>query len=113
MTAGHCLRQQLFDAANQDRDRKRLHQIFDLVLVEEKGDVRIGRKPGDKDKTIRQGRALLLRLQVELVATKLGHLQVADYCVVLMRLDLEHGLLAVKGNVHKEIFVSQYPLERG
>src|ERR1700693_2606 len=112
-TSNRRLAEQLFDAIDQNRDQKRLNQILDLVLVEEKRDMGIGRKTSNENETIRQGRPNLLCLQIKFVSAQLRHFQIADHHVVFVSLDLHHRFLAVERDIHQEILVSEDPLERG
>jgi len=103
--------EQLFDAGNQPLNRERLDQIFYIVLGQEQRDSCIRRKAGDEYEPIGQRRPHFLCLQIELVTTQARHLQVADYRVVFVRLDLEQGRSSIKGHINEKILVRQNPLQ--
>ena len=62
---------------------------------------------------IRQGRAQFPGFDIKLIAPQPRHHQIADDGIVLVGLDLEQGFLAIKGDVHQEVFVGQNPLQSG
>ena len=105
------LAEQLFDAVNQPSDGERFDQVLHVMLGEEKRYFRVGGEAGNENEAICQRWTDLFGFKVELVSAQARHLQVADDRVVLMRFDLEEGFLAVKRDVHEEIFVCQDPLQ--
>jgi hypothetical protein len=108
--AAHSAKQ-LFDTGNQSLNRERFDQIFHIVLGQEERDSCIGSKAGDEYEPIGQRGPHFLCLQIELVTTQARHLQVADYRVVFVRLDLEQGRSSIKGDINEKILVRQNPLQ--
>ena len=83
------------------------------MLGEKGGDFRIGGEPCDEDEPICQRWVHFHGLEVKLVTPQARHHQVADHGVVLVSFDLKDGLLAVMGDVNKEVFVGEDPLQGG
>jgi hypothetical protein len=104
---------QLFEAVDQSLNRERFDQIFHIMLGQKERDSCIGRKPGDENKPIGQRRSHFLCLQIEFVTTQPRHLQIADYRVVFVGLDLEQSRSSIKGDINEKILVRQDPLQGG
>lgn len=104
-------RQQLLDAFDQALDGKRFDQVFHVLADEEVGDLWVARETGDENEAIRERWTHCLGLEIKLVTAQAWHLQIANDGVVLVDFHLEQGLLAIKSDIHQEIFVSQDPLQ--